>query len=159
MIYLWPHLNLREQIDSKKTPEEIYMILQSVTDSRKFFLFSDAEFRGRVDPLNFRITRLLWGNNSFEAVLTGNLTEKEGGTAIEVTLQMDTDTYIFLIIWNVINFFIVLFTILAVFTGNLEEKMFIMVPIAFTIGGQVLPRCCLYGSAKKALKRLKELLC
>lgn len=157
MVYLWPHL--REQIDSKKTPEEIYMILQSVTDSRKAFLFSDAEFRGRVDPLNFRINRLFYGRNSFAAVLTGNLIEKEGGTAIEVTLQMHTDTCIFLTIWNVIDCFIVLFTILAVFTGNLEEKMFIMVPIAFTIGGQVLPRCCFYGSAKKALKRLKELLC
>lgn len=157
MVHLWPHL--REQIDSKKTPEEIYMILQSVTDSRKFFLYSNAEFRGRVDPLNFRITRLFYGRNSFEAVLTGNLIKKEGGTAIEVTLQMHADTCIFLIIWNVITCFIVLFTILAVFTGNPEEKMFIMVPIAFTIGGQVLPRCSFYGSSKKALKRLKELLC
>lgn len=159
MIYLWPHL--REQIDSKKTPEEIYMILKSVTDSRKFFLYSDAEFRGRVDPLNFRIipTPISYFRNDYAPVLTGNLTEKEGGTAIDVTLQMQESSCIFLTIWNVMNCFIVLFTILAVFTGNLEEKMFIMVPVAFTIGGQVLPRCCFYGSAKKALKRLKELLC
>lgn len=159
MVHLWPHL--REQIDSKKPPEEIYMILQSVTDSRHTAYFSKSEFCGRVNPLNFRIipTPIPYIRNDYAPVLTGNLTEKGGGTAIEVTLQMHTDTCIFLTIWNVITCFIVLFTILAVFTGNLEEKMFIMVPIAFTIGGQVLPRCCFYGSAKKALKRLKELLC
>lgn len=158
MVYLWPHL--REQIDSKKTPEEIYMILQSVTDSRIIYLYSDAEFHGRVYPLNFRITHTPspYYRNAFKAVLTGNLIEKEGGTAIEVTLQMHIDTRIFMTIWNVIVCFAFLLFILAAITGDVEPIALLM-PLFLVSGGQVFPRCSFYGSAKKALKKLKELLC
>lgn len=34
MVHLFPHSE--EQINSKKSPEDIYMILKSVTDSPKF---------------------------------------------------------------------------------------------------------------------------
>lgn len=157
MIHLLPHIE--EQIDSEKTPEDICMILQSVTDTRKAGLFINNEFFGQVYPLGFRITPRLNYRNSFVPVLTGNMTEKEGGTTIEIVLQMHIFTRIFLIVWNVMAWFIFLRSIPAVFTGGLEQISIILVPLGFIIFGQVFPRFCFYGPAKKALERLKELLC
>ena len=76
MIHLLPYLE--EQINSEKAPEDIYMVLKSVTDSRKAVLFTNEEFIGQVYPLGFRIFPKVNGRNSFRPILTGNMT-KNGG--------------------------------------------------------------------------------
>ena len=159
MIHLLPYLE--EQIDSGKTPEEICMILKSVTDSRMFVFAVNAnvEFFGQVHPLDFRIVPRINYRNSFLPVLAGNMTEKEGGTTIGITLQMQMVTRIFLAVWNSMACFYFLCGILAVFTGDMEQISSILVPLGFIIFGQALPRCCFYGPAKKALERLRVLLC
>ena len=157
MIHLFPYLE--EQINSEKSPEDIYMALKSVTDSRKAVLFTNEEFIGQVYPLGFRIFPKVNGRNSFRPILTGNMTKNGGGTTIDITLQMHIVTRVFLIFWFAMTCFFLLCGILAVFTGGLEGITLILVSLGFVIFGQILMRCGFYGSAGKALKRLRELLC
>lgn len=157
MIHLLPHLE--EQIESEKTPEEIRMILQSVTDYRKIAFSVNAEFSGQIYPLGFRITPMLNYRNSFVPLITGNMTEKEGRTIIEVKLQMHILTCAFMVMWNCMACFFFLCAILAVITGGLEQITIILVSLGLLVFGQAFPRCGFYGPAKKAIGRLKELLC
>ncbi|HBA68015.1 MAG TPA: hypothetical protein DCZ40_01480, partial [Lachnospiraceae bacterium] len=86
MIHLLPHSE--ERIISEKTPEDIYIILKSVTDSRKAVLSTNAEFMGQVQPFDFRIVPKVNYRNSFLSVLIGNIMEKEEGTVIDITFRM-----------------------------------------------------------------------
>lgn len=156
MIHLLPHSE--ERIISKKTPEDIYIILKSVTDSGKAARSTNAEFMGQVRPFDFRIVPKINYRNSFLPVLIGNITEKEEGTFIDITFRMPMFTQIFLIIWYGMACFYFLCGILAVSIGGAEQTAFILVPFGFIVLGQVLSRCCFYGPAKKAFNRLKELL-
>lgn len=158
MIHLLPYLE--EQIISKKAPEDVYMILNSVTDSRKVFLSADAEFIGQVNPLDFKIVPKINYRNSFLPVLTGDMTKNAaGGTTLDITLQMHLLTRIFMSFWFGMVGFCFLSGTLAVFTGVLEEITPIFVLLGFIISGQILVRCGFNSPARKALKRLKELLC
>ena len=157
MIHLLPYLE--EQINSEKAPEDIYMVLKSVTDSRKAVLFTNEEFIGQVYPHGFRIYPKVNGRNSFRPILTGKMTKNEGGTTIDITLQMHIITRVFLVVWFSMACFYFLCGILVVFTNGLEEITLIIVSLGFLIFGQILMRCGFYGPAGKALKRLRELLC
>lgn len=157
MIHLLPYLE--EQINSEKAPEDIYMVLKSVTDSRKAVLFTNEEFIGQVYPHGFRIYPKVNGRNSFRPILTGKMTKNEGGTTIDITLQMHIITRVFLMVWFSMACFYFLCGILVVFTNGLEEITLIIVSLGFLIFGQILMRCGFYGPAGKALKRLRELLC
>lgn len=157
MIHLLPYL--KEQINSKRRPADIYMILESVTDSREDVFFTDAAFIGQVHALDFRIVPGTKYRNPFRPVIMGSMAENNGGTTIDITLQMHLLTRIFLTFWFGNACFFFLCGILVVFKGGLEEMALILVSLGFIICGQVLIRCGFYGSAGKALKRLKELLC
>lgn len=157
MIHLLPHLE--DQINSKKTPEEVYMILKSVTDSRKDAFFTNAEFTGQVQPLDFRIVPKLNYRNSFLPIVTGYVMENDGGTTIDLTLQMHILTRIYLICWCGMACFIFVCGTIAVFTGGLEKITLILASLGLIIFSQVLIRCGFCGPARKVLKRLKELLC
>ncbi len=157
MIHLLPYLE--ERINSEKSPEDIYMILRSVTNSRKDVLFTNEEFIGQVYPLGFSIYPKVNGRNSFRPKLTGNVVENDGGSTINIILQMHIVTRVFLLIWFGMVCFSFLCGILAVFTGDLEGGTLILKSLGFIIFGQILMRCGFYGSAGKALKRLRELLC
>lgn len=87
------------------------------------------------------------------------MTENDGGTTIEITLQMHILTRIFLLIWFGMACFFFLCGILVVFTGGMEKITLILISLGFIVCGQVLMRCSFYSPARKVLKRLKELLC
>ena len=55
MIHIFPHLEY--SIDSTKTPEDIYTILNSVTAPKKmlFHYPDNIEFMGEVNPSDFKI--------------------------------------------------------------------------------------------------------
>lgn len=156
MIHLLPYME--ERIRSEKTPEEIAVILKSVTESGRFFL-TDAEFRGQIHSFDFRIIPHVHYRNSFLPTLAGNMTERNGGTDIVVTLRMHILTRIFLTFWFGMACFGFLWGIFAAFTGALEKAVLIFASLGFMAVSQILMRCGFYGPAGKALKRLKELLC
>lgn len=157
MIHLLPYLE--EQIDSEKSPEDIYMVLRSATDSRKAVLFANKEFIGQVHPLGFSIYPKVNGRNSFLPVLTGNVIENGGGTIINITLQMHILTRVIMIIWFGIACFYFFCGVFAVFTDNLESTPLMLAGSGFFIFGQILMRWGFYGLAEKVLARLRELLC
>lgn len=157
MIHLLPQL--KEQINSKRTPEEIYKILKSVTDSRKVVFSTNAEFTGQVRPLDFRIVPKINYINSFLPIVTGYVMENDGGTTIDLTLQMHILTRIYLICWCGMACFIFVCGTIAVFTGGLEKITLILASLGLIIFSQVLIRCGFCGPARNVLKRLKELLC
>ena len=156
MIHLLPYIE--ERINSKKTPEDVYMIMKSVTDSREIVPSTSAEFIGQVHPLDFRIVPNINYRNSFLPTVVGSMTENEEGTTIDITFQMHILTRILLVFWYGMACFLFLCGILAVLTGGLEKITVILVSLGFIVCGQILMRCGFYGPAKKALKRLKELL-
>lgn len=157
MKHLFPYIE--ERINSNKNPEDIFMILKSVTDSREVVLSTSAEFIGQVHPLDFKIAPNLNYRNSFLPIAAGKMTEKDGGTTIEITLQMHILTRIFLLIWFGMACFFFLCGILVVLTGGVEKITLILISLGFIVCGQVLMRCSFYSPARKVLKRLKELLC
>lgn len=153
MIHLLPYLE--EQINSKKTPEVIYMILQSITGSVKGALSVNAEFIGQVHPFDFRIVPNFKYKNSFLPIITGKITESDEGSTIDIVLRMHIFIRIFLTLWFGIVYFCFLCGIFALFAG---EVTLVLALLGFIIFSQVLMRCGFYGPAKKAIKRLKELL-
>lgn len=157
MIHILPYLE--ERISSGKTPEDIYTILRSVTDSRKMVVFPEAEFIGQVNPFDFRICPRIIGRNSFRPILTGSILQKEEGTIIEITLQMHSFTCVLMSIWIGMLCFFLVCGIPVVFAGGQEGIILILTMLGFLIFSQTLMRCSFYGLAGKALKRLKELLC
>lgn len=151
MIHLLPYLE--ERIISEKTPEEIGTVLQSVT-ARRGGLYTDPEFVGQVYPMGFKIAPVIYYRNSFLPVITGNITENESGTTIDITFRMRTFSRIAEIFWYVFFSVFLFLGILLVFAGELKGILFILFPVL----EQISMRCFFYVPARKAFKRLKELL-
>ena len=152
-------LHLEERINSKKTPEDIYMILKSVTDSEITLFSSNAEFFGQVHPLDFRIIPRINHINSFRPIIAGSITEDERGTIIDMKAKMHILTSIFLVCWFGMACFFFLCGINAVFIGGFEKIALVLVPLSFIVFGQISMRSGFYGPTQKAFKILKELLC
>lgn len=159
MIRFFPYL--REQIDSGKTREEIYRILDSVTDSRKFILFPNAEFVGKVFPFQFTIYHRCsnFSKNSFFPVLAGTIIERKERTVIDIVLQVNMAGRIFIALWSGGLFCFFLAGLLAVFTDGTKGMLLVLAPIGMIAFGQMLMRFGFYGPARKALKRLRDLIC
>lgn len=160
MIRVFPYL--REQINSEKTREEIYRILYSVTDSGKIILSTSAEFSGKVSPSHFTIRPECGYRNSFAPVLTGTMTEEKEGTMIDIVLQLHIFVRMFITVWSGGLFLFSLFGVLGVFMDFIDRTggiTLILVPIGMITAGQIITRLGFYGSARKALKRLRELIC
>lgn len=158
-IHLFPYME--EQIDSGKTREEIYMILNSVTDSRKFIWFPNAEFSGKVSPFHFAITPVTGYRNSFLPLLTGTISAKEVGSVVDIVLQIHIAVRIFITVWTSGIFLFFLLGVLDVFmnfidgSGGMILILLSTVMIAFS---QLMMRLCFYRPAREALERLKELI-
>ena len=157
MAHLFPHSE--EQINSRKTPEDIYMILKSVTDSEITLFSSNAEFFGQVHPLDFRIVHRVNYINSFRPIIAGTITEDERGTVIDMKAQMHILTHIFSVCWFGMACFAFLCGINAIFTVGFEKIALVLVPLSFVIFGTIFMRSSFYGPTQKAFKILKELLC
>lgn len=158
MVHLIPHSEVR--ITSKKTPEDIYMILNSVTDTRKIMFDVDAEFAGRVHPLDFKIYPVYpFMRNSFLPTLTGKITEGEGETVIDINAKIDIFTRILVVFGSGVAGFVFLCGIIDVIISGFEEVGLVLAPLGYITFMQILMRCGFYGPTRKALKRLKELLC
>lgn len=160
MIHFFPCL--RERIDTGKTCEEIYGILNSVTDSRKFIWIPNAEFTGTVSPTGFRIIFYSGFRNSFSPLLAGTVSKKEEGSVIEIVLQLHLAVRIFITVWSggVFLFFLLgVLNVLADFVDGSKGVILILISTVMIAGSQLMMRVCFYGPARMAIERLRELLC
>lgn len=156
MVHFFPYLE--ECIHSGKAPGDICESLRAVTVSGRAAFFSNAEFIGQASPSDFRLIPRLGYRNSFLPVLTGNITEAGGETVIAVTARLHIWTRVLLILWFGMAGYFFLCGMIGVLMGGLEKIILILAAVGFMIIGQLLMRCCFYSPARKALKRLEELL-
>ena len=158
MLHFFPYL--REQIFSRRTREDICMILQSVTDSRKFLLHTDAEYTGQIYPSHFKICPgKNYNRNSFLPVITGTVTEREEGCAVDIVMRLHMFVCLFMAVWFGGLFLFLLLVLLDVIIKGFDDMLFIVFPIFMIICAQIIMRRGFYGPARKALVELKELIC
>lgn len=157
MIHILPYLE--HTIHTRKSPQEIHDILQSVTSPKKnWFSSTPGEFIGRVDSYDFKIMSNIHYRNSFLPVIKGAVKKGEGAYVVALKMQLHPLTYIFLIIWFGILGFSVLIGLLHLITSGITDIEVILVPSGMIVFGQILSRCGFYFPKKKAIKRLEELL-
>lgn len=156
---LLPHLEC--EIRSDRSAEEIHRILESVTDSRKITFSTDAEFAGEIEPFAFQIVptlRYQYYRNSFLPVIRGNVKEWENGTIVDIKMSMNLLVCVFLSVWFGMLFLFSLIGILVIITGGVEESTIFLFSFGMIMLGQLLVRRAFGGPAKKAARRLEELL-
>lgn len=159
---------MKFQIESHRTPEEVRALLQSVTDTeRKWFAYPDREFVGKVGEKDFRIMPvpgdiIFMGTkrhvgNSFLPVIEGQIRTERNRTVVDVRMHLFWFVFGFMVVWFSVPVLSFLILLLALITGNPDGWM--AVPMAgFILFGQVLVRCGFHFPAKKARRKLEELL-
>ena len=158
MIHIFPHSEC--SIDTAKSPEDINMILKSVTASKvkMFYNSCDVKFIGEVNPVDFKIVRRGYGGKDSRPVIMGNIRTKSGKSVIDIKMCLDLPMQIFLSFlfgWLCLLFFAGLFS---VFPKGVNEGIMLFASIAFLLFGQVLIRIEFYLKAKRDIRRLEELL-
>ena len=163
MIHIFPRLEYR--IDSTKSPEDINTILNSVTAPKKM-VFSylsypdNIEFIGEVNPSGFKIVSRPKPHvkNSFVPVIVGTIRTGRGLTVIDIKMRLYLFVQIFLTIWFGGAGLGVLAGLLAVFTEGMNGVPMLFATVVLFAFGQALARIGFYFPAKRAIKRLEELL-
>ncbi len=162
MLHILPRIEY--SINSTKSPEEIYTIMNSVTVPREeiFCESRDVEFTGEVNPSDFKIIEEVVGRfyikNDFKPVIVGNIRTESGMSVIDIKVRLRLPVQIFLTIWFggvVISF---LGGLIAVITKGMDGVSMIFGSVAFFVFAQVLVRIGFYFPAKYTMKKLEELL-
>lgn len=166
MPHFFPYL--REQIVSGKSREDIYMVLQSATDSRNFLLSTDATYTGQIYPSHFKICPRKNYNSNYilpviRSTITGTITEREEGCSIDVVMQVVINMrilYIFRVIFLVPAFLYGVFDLLV--NGSADSSftvMFTIMSMILLIVSEILMRLGFRNLAwEKILEELKELI-
>lgn len=162
----FPHMKF--QIVSRKPPGEVRALLQSVTDSeRKWFSYPDKEFVGKIGEADFKIMPVpgdivvlgikMHVKNSFLPVIVGRIQAEGIGTVVDVRMRLLWFVFGFMVVWFSVPVFSFLILLLALIAGDPDGWM--IVPMAaFILFGQILVKCGFYYPARKARRRLEELL-
>ena len=159
MIHILPHLEY--SIDSAKSPEDIYTILNSVTDSRgiSFLDTRDAKFIGEVNPSDFTIVnypRFGFKNDfDFRPVIEGTIRTERGLTVIDIKMRLRLSVLIPFTILFGGCFLDGLFT---VFTKGMDGVPMLIGAAAIFAFVQIIAWPVFYFFAKRAIKRLEEVL-
>ena len=162
MIHIIPHLEY--SIDSTKSPEDINTILNSVTAPKKM-VFSylsypdNIEFIGEVNPSDFTIVnypRFGFKNDfDFRPVIEGTIRTERELTVIDIKMRLRLSVLIPFTILFGGCFLDGLFT---VFTKGMDGVPMLIGAAAIFAFGQVFARTGFYFPAKRARRRLEELL-
>lgn len=98
MIHMLPYLE--HTIRTRKSPQEIHDIMQSVTSPKgEWFSSKRGEFIGEIDQYEFKIESKILYRNDFLPVIKGTIKQGEGAYEVVLKMQPNLSTYIFLIIW------------------------------------------------------------
>lgn len=151
---------MKFQMESHRTPEEVRMLLQSVTDSeRKWFAVpGNKAFVGKIGEADFKIMPGPGSmRNSFQPVMIGRIRREGNRTIVDVRMRLLWFVFGFMVVWFSVPVFSFLILLLALITGNPDGWM--AVPVAvFILFGQILVRCGFYYPAKRARRMLEELI-
>ena len=157
MIHIFPHLEY--SIDSTKTSEDIYEILNSVTIpwGMVFPLSYGVMFVGEVNLSDFELVIYdkFGFRNGFRPVIEGTISTESELTVIDIKMRLRLSVLILFIITFGGCFLDGLFT---VFTKGIDGVPMLIGAAAIFAFVQVIVRPVFHFSAKRAIKRLEELL-
>ncbi|MCM1254388.1 MAG: hypothetical protein NC321_16335 [Clostridium sp.] len=171
MIHILPRLEYN--INSTKTPEDINAILNSVTVPGKDMPcdFRDAEFVGEVNPYDFKIIKkdsiykssIYKGNiyikNSFKPVISGTIRTENGMSVIIIKMRLYLFVRISSVFWfGGVGIVVILSGLNAFLIDGIKGALMFVSSAAMFAVGEALVRIGFYLPAKKAIKRLEELL-
>lgn len=157
MIHILPYLE--HTIRTRKSPQEIHDILQSVTSPKEEWPSSKrGEFIGEIDQYEFKIEERIFYRNDFLPEIKGTIKQGEGAYEVTLKMQPNLSTYVFLIIWYGLLGVFFLTGIFHLIISDSTGVAMVLGPIGFIAFGQILSRCGFVFPAKKAIKRLEELL-
>ena len=161
---------MKFQIESGRRPEEVRALLQSVTDteSKWFARPQDKAFVGKVGEMDFKIVPqlgkvVLLGTtmqmkDSFLPVIVGRIRTEGSGTVVDVKMRLIWPVLGFMVVWFSIPVFAFLIGLLAMIARSPDGWKMVAAMGGFILFGQALVRCGFYYPAKKARRRLEELL-
>jgi len=147
-------------LNSKLSTEQIAERLRMIIDKKRMFSNwsnSHYEFEGYIRDRDFRISRIIWGRNSFIPTIYGLITDFKDGTRVQLTFQLNTLVKIFLT--ASILFWIIIGSIMSLvlnFIDNFFLKIWMIpIPIIIIISiGLIL----FNYECKKATKIINELI-
>lgn len=168
MIHIIPHMKFI--IQTGKSPEEVQALLQSVTDTENKWLTvpGDKAFIGKVGETDFkflpRLGEVLFAGiiihvkDSFLPVIVGQIQGQESGTTVIVRMRLLWFVTVFLCVWFGITGMIFLAGLLTVISGQPDGWGITASAFGFILFGQLLAKGGFYIPAKRAKRRLEELL-
>lgn len=146
---------------SRRTPEDVLTILQSVTVQKKrgFIVSADCEFIGVIAGMEFKIIPNLWYQNCFRPVIKGRVEAEENGAGIRIQMRMHWFTSGFAVIWSLLAAFFLLMGVLMAFADGISEWWIMTAaPAGMLLFEQIIMRFGFYRPARNAIRRLAELL-
>lgn len=168
MIHIIPRMKFT--IQTGKSPEEVQALLQSVTDTENRWLTvpGDKAFIGKVGETEFkflpRLGDVLFAGiiihvkDSFLPVIVGQIQGQESGTAVIVRMRLLWFVTAFLCVWFGITGMVFLAGLLAVISGQPDGWGITASAFGFILVGQLLVKGGFYIPARRAKRRLEELL-
>lgn len=157
-------------IQTGKSPEEVQALLRSVTDTENGWQIvpGDKPFTGKVGETDFkflpRLGEVLFAGvcvhvkDSFLPVIVGQIRGQESGTTVIVRMRLLWFVTAFLCVWSGITGMAFLAGLLAVISGQPDGWGITASAAGFILVGQLLARGGFYIPAKRAKRRLEELL-
>lgn len=168
MIHIIPRMKFT--IQTGKSPAEVQALLQSVTDTENRWLIvpGDKAFIGKVGEREFkflpRLGDVLFAGiiihvkDSFLPVIVGQIQGQESGTAVIVRMRLLWFVTAFLCVWFGITGMVFLAGLLAVISGQPDGWGITASAFGFILVGQLLVKGGFYIPARRAKRRLEELL-
>lgn len=151
--------SVKDRFTSSKTSDEVCGLLQRVTESRYISFLTDCEFIGRMDVSSFSIQPYIQGRNSFLPMIKGKVFPKDGGSEVVIQMKLCLSVAVFMAVWFGGTGFFFLCGIVAVIADGIRNAWQLPAMAAgMFVAGQVLMRASFFYSAKKAQKKLRELL-
>ncbi|MDE5939476.1 MAG: hypothetical protein K2H37_10385 [Lachnospiraceae bacterium] len=161
MIHIFPYMKFT--IRSGKTPEEVNRIMETGTAVRDGFLQyspDGTDFVGEVWESEFEVVpRLPLGfRDSFLPVITGHIQSWGSGAAVDIHMGLRADGLIFCVVLFGMTGLYFLVSLLSLIVGQPDGWKAAVSAVGFFLFGQLIVRGGFYIPARKAKRRLEELL-
>ncbi|RRQ45123.1 hypothetical protein DTW91_11995 [Chryseobacterium sp. SC28] len=124
------------EIETTKDLEESLAELRKITNKNYFSFFGwkdQTMFRGKVSRRMFKVTKIANARGILEAVSTGNISEKDGKTIIEISIKPAIYSIVFSAIMTVFIMFLVIFLNVIGLLNIMMNVVFVFFVLVFTM--------------------------
>jgi len=161
------------RIQTHLSEEEIIHRLDNITQHSgkrpSSFLFglgtlfgqsSGARYEGKIEPNNFKISRVISYRNSFLPVIQGTVSSFLNQREIAISMSLNLFVKIFMGIWLTLTSLASIFTLYRFFTGTDQDPSSpgIFIPLQMVVFGYLLMLLAFKFESRKSKKELNDLL-